>query len=44
MPALNRGFASLTAQSHRHVGNRWSLYVMISYLMIELREARDNGE
>jgi hypothetical protein len=26
MPALNRGFASLTAQSRRHVGNRWSLY------------------
>jgi hypothetical protein len=25
MPALNRGFALLTAQSHRHVGNRWSL-------------------
>jgi hypothetical protein len=25
MPALNRGFASLTAQSRRHVGNRWSL-------------------
>src|SRR5690348_16135565 len=25
MPALNRGFASLPAQSHRHVGNRWSL-------------------
>jgi hypothetical protein len=28
MPALNRGFASLTAQSHRHVGNRWSLYAV----------------
>jgi hypothetical protein len=28
MPALNRGFASLTAQSHRHVGNRWSLYAI----------------
>jgi tetratricopeptide (TPR) repeat protein len=28
MPALNRAFASLTAQSHRHVGNRWSLYAI----------------
>jgi uncharacterized protein (DUF433 family) len=25
MPALNRGFAPLTAQSHRHVGNRLTL-------------------
>jgi hypothetical protein len=29
MPALNRGFASLTAQSHRHVGNRWSLCAIV---------------
>jgi hypothetical protein len=28
MPALNRGFASLTAQSRRHVGNRSSLCVI----------------
>src|SRR5689334_790681 len=29
MPALNRGFASLTAQSPRHVGNRLTLCDML---------------